>query len=272
MIRLAVLTAFSVLFAFEASASYKYAYVPKAVFPTVYGLLYSRRDKCAAGEKVPYPGQQHGACVSCSRGVYMIDETVKKASCFLCPDGTLTALNDGLPVCLSLYPVVNGKALTPKGTPVGKDELRRMASTLGADYKVAGSAEKTEKEEGKTFRNKKPLRNVCPSAYPDDPKAERQTEICKRLALQNDFLCPYVEQNADGQWVCRACPKNAPYKGENGGCFTCPYGEEMVSLTDGRSVCASEAPKPEKKPTVKTNKAKAKPAKKKAAHAKRKKG
>ena len=234
-------------FASDAEASYRYTYVPKTVSPTVYSLLYSRKEKCSSGEKVPYPGQKHGACVSCPRGSYMIDETAKKAGCFVCPEGTLTALSHGLPVCLSLFPVTDGKAKGPKGRAVKREEIARMVSGLGADYKTGGLVKQKSVEEEKTFRKKAPLRNVCPSLYPDDPRAERQTEICKRLAEQNDFLCPYVEQGPDGQWLCRACPKNAPYKGENGGCFTCPYGEEMVSLPDGRSVCASDAPKPEKK-------------------------
>lgn len=244
-----ILLLFFVLFS-ESAAAYTYSYVPKTSVPVIYNFLYRKREKCQTGEKQAYP-KQIGACVSCpENSVYLIDDTKNKAFCFRCPTGTLLAKKDGYPMCLSLYPVVDGKAVKPGGRAVSDSELERMALSLGAAYKTTLPPKKNT--DAKTFRNKEPLKNVCPSVYPDDPKAAREVEICKRLAKQNDFLCPYVEKNAENRWTCRACPKNAPYKNKQGGCFTCPYGEEMVSLPDGKSVCASMAPKPEKKkPAVK---------------------
>lgn len=235
----------------ESAAAYTYSYMPKTSSPVIYNFLYRKREKCQIGEKQAYP-KQIGVCVSCpENSTYLIDDTKNKAYCFRCPGGTLLAKKDGYPMCLSQYPVINGKAVKSGGRDVPEAELERMALTLNASYKTALPPKEQTAE--KTFRNKSPLQNVCPSVYPDDaPKAAREIEICKRLAKQNDFLCPYVEKNAENRWTCRACPKNAPYKDKQGGCFTCPYGEEMVSLPDGKSVCASMAPKPEKKkPAVK---------------------
>ena len=170
----------------------------------------------------------------------MIDETQNKALCFKCPDGTLPVKRNGYPMCLSTHPVTNGKALKANGETVSDEDIGRMAVRLSAEYKT--NPEKPSKKSEKTFNNKEKLKNVCPSSYPENDTAQKQIEICRRLVSQNDFLCPYVEKNGEGKWTCRACPKNAPYKNEQGGCFNCPYGEEMVSLEDGKLVCASEAP------------------------------
>lgn len=238
------------LFWAESAAAYTYSYVPKSSSPVIYNFLYRKREKCQTGKKQPYP-KQIGACAACpENSAYMIDDIKNKAFCLRCPAGTLLAKKDGYPMCLSLYPVVDGKAVKPSKRDVLPSDLERMAFGLSAAYKT--TLPPKEKTTEKTFRNKEPLKNVCPSVYPNDPRAIREIEICKRLAQQNDFLCPYVEKNTENRWTCRACPKNAPYKDKQGGCFTCPYGEEMVSLPDGKSVCASMAPKPEKKkPAVK---------------------
>lgn len=248
--------------------AYQYAYIPKTSSPTIYNLLYKRREKCAVGEKKDYPKQKFGACASCPDGtVYMIDDVKNKAYCFKCPAGTLTVKRSGYPMCLSAYPVVAGTAQKPDGSAVSDDELERMASKLGADYKTGLPRPPVERE--KTFHNKEPLKNVCPSDFPEDESARKQIDICRRLAEKNDFLCPYVEKNADGKWICRACPKNAPYKNRQGGCFNCPYGEEMTELEDGTPVCASAAPPKKKtvKPAAKKGKSvkKSAKAKKKAA-------
>ena len=56
------------------------------------------------------------------------------------------------------------------------------------------------------------------------------------------------------------------YKNKQGGCFNCPYGEEMTALDDGTLVCASQAPSKKKAAVVK----KAAAPKKKAAAVKKK--
>ena len=252
---------FAVFFAGQAAAAprqtaYQYAYIPKTSSPTIYNLLFKRREKCTLGEKKDYPKQKFGACASCPDGAtYMVDEVRNKAYCVRCPAGTLLAKRSGRPMCLSAYPVIAGKAQKPNGSSVKSDELERMASKLGADYKTGLPRPRTKQE--KTFHNKEPLKNVCPSAFPDDESARKQIDICRRLAKKNDFLCPYVEKNTDGKWICRACPKNAPYKNRQGGCFNCPFGEEMTELEDGTPVCASAAPPKKKivKPAVKKKKA-----------------
>lgn len=177
----------------ESAAAYTYSYMPKTSSPVIYNFLYRKREKCQIGEKQAYP-KQIGVCVSCpENSTYLIDDTKNKAYCFRCPDGTLLAKKDGYPMCLSQYPVINGKAVKSGGRDVPEAELERMALTLNASYKTALPPKEQTAE--KTFRNKSPLQNVCPSVYPDDaPKAAREIEICKRLAKQNDFLCPYVEK------------------------------------------------------------------------------
>ena len=232
-----------VFYSASAWASYRYSYIPKPFSPTIYNILYDKREKCSAGEKKEYSKQAgvKGVCASCPEGtVYMIDETLNKALCFKCPEGTLPVKRNGYPMCLSSYPVINGKALNANGETVPDEDIKRMAVRLSAEYKT--NPEKTSKKSEKTFNNKEKLKNVCPSSYPEDETAQKQIDICRRLVSQNDFLCPYVEKNGEGKWTCRACPKNAPYKNEQGGCFNCPYGEEMFSLEDGKLVCASEAP------------------------------
>ena len=232
-----------------ALAAYRYTYIPKTSSPTIYNFLYRKREKCQIGEKRDYP-KQVGVCASCPDGTaYMIDGVKNKAFCFKCPAGTLLVSRAGYPMCLSNHPVVTGAARKPDGSEVSGEDLERMALRLGADYKTGLPTAPQPPE--KTYHNKEALQNVCPSAYPDDEKAQKQIDICRRLAAQNDFLCPYVEKNADGKWICRACPKNAPYKNKQGGCFTCPFGEEMTALEDGTPVCASAAPAPKKKAAVK---------------------
>lgn len=238
--------------------TYRYAYVPKTLSPTIYNFLYDKREKCSLGEKKEYPKQNgiKGVCVSCPDGtVYMTDETGRKALCFKCPAGTLTVKKDDYPMCLSLYPVVNGKAQKPNGKSVSDEEIDRMVLRLSAEYKI--NREKPAKQTEETFKSKEKLVNVCPYSYPDDESARKQIDVCRRLADRNDFLCPYVEKNAEGKWTCRACTRNAPYKSNRGGCFNCPYGEEMISSDDGKPVCASEAP-PRPKKTEKIKKRKKK--------------
>lgn len=240
--------AFTVAFIVSAlpftAEAYSYSYVPKVSAPVVYNFLYRRREKCENGKKEEYPDKKFGACVSCRENfVYMIDDIAGKASCFRCPEGTLIAKKDGYPMCLSRYPVANGVAVKPDGKKPSERETALIARRLGANYKTL--LPPPPKEE--TFQNKTKLKNVCQTGYPDNPEADRQIATCRKLALTNDFLCPYVEKNAAGEWMCRACPKNAPFRKPDGGCFTCPYGEEMVSLESGETVCASLAPKPEKK-------------------------
>lgn len=257
MIRL--IFTFLLFFAGEAAA-YQYTYVPKTSSPTIYNFLYRKREKCAVGEKYDYP-KQVGVCASCpEKTSYLIDETKGKAFCFKCPAGTLLAKRGGYPMCLSAYPVVDGKAQRPDGGDVSREELERMALRLSADYKTSLPA--VAKEPEKTYHNKEKLQNVCPSSYPEDESAQKQIDMCRRLVSQNDFLCPYVEKNEDGKWICRACPKNAPYKNKQSGCFNCPYGEEMTALEDGTLVCASQAPALKKKDVVKKPVASKKKAKK----------
>lgn len=262
---------FLVFFTAEAAA-YQYSYIPKVSSPTIYNFIYKKREKCTTGERYDYP-KQVGVCASCPENTeYLIDETKNKAGCFKCPRGTLLVRRSGYPMCLSHYPVTAGKALKTNGDAVSREELERSALRLSADYKASLAPEKKEEEPQKTYHNKEMLKNVCPSSYPEDETAQRQIEICRRLGNQNDFLCPYVEKNSENKWICRACPKNAPYKNKQGGCFTCPYGEEMVSLEDGKLVCASEAPAPKKKPATvkKASAAKKAPVRKKAAAVKNK--
>ena len=240
----------------QAGAAYRYSYIPKSVSPTIYNFLYSKREKCSVGEKKEYP-KQIGVCATCPEGtVYLIDETLNKPACFKCPAGTLSVKRNGYPMCLGTYPVVNGKAVKPNGGTPSGEEMERIALQLSADYKISLSSPSNETE--KTFKHKEKLVNVCPSMYPNDEAAQKQIDICRRLVSQNDFLCPYVEKNADGKWICRACPKNAPYKNKQGGCFNCPYGEEMVSSDDGEPVCASEVPPEKKQDAVRTKRLKKK--------------
>ncbi len=232
------------LFAAFEAAAYQYSYVPKSGTPLIYNFTYRKREKCTAGKLYPYP-KQVGVCASCPDGSeYLIDGTKKKAGCFRCPKGTLLVKRNGYPMCLSNYPVVDGQARKKNGTPVSHDELKRMARQLGADYTVSALPEESRKD---TFKNRERLINVCQSVYPDDPEARRQVITCRKLGEKNDFLCPYVEKDGENKWICRACPKNAPYKKAGGGCFNCPYGEEMVMLEGGETVCASAAPPPPKK-------------------------
>lgn len=236
-----------ILLAYVAPAwgAYQYSYIPKTSSPTIYNILYHRREKCSVGEKKEYP-KQIGACVSCPPGTeYLVDQSKSKPFCFKCPAGTLLVKRNDYPMCLSAYPVINGKATSADGKVLSADSLERIALRLSAEYKTIQPS--TSKEEKKTFNSKEKLINVCLSSYPEDKTAQKQIDICRRLALQNDFLCPYVEKNSEGKWTCRACPKNAPYKNKQGGCFNCPYGEEMVALENGTPVCASEAPPPSKK-------------------------
>lgn len=241
----AFLFLFFFFYCHEALAAYLYSYIPKTSSPTIYNFLYRKREKCQTGEKYDYP-KQIGVCASCPEDTaYLIDEVRNKAFCFKCPTGTLLVKRNGYPMCLSEYPVINGKAQKPNGDKISSESLERMAMQLSADYKTSLPITPQDKE--KTYHNKEPLKNVCPSSYPDDESAQKQIDMCRRLVSQNDFLCPYVEKNAEGKWICRACPKNAPYKNKQGGCFNCPYGEEMTALEDGTLVCASQAPKKKKK-------------------------
>ena len=245
---------FLMIYSSHAWGGYQYSYIPKTSAPTIYNFLYQKREKCSVGEKKEYP-KKIGVCAACPENtVYMVDLSQEKPFCFKCPTGTLLVRRNDYPMCLSFYPVRNGKAGKPGKKDVSAEDLERLALQLSADYKTALPVAK--KEATATFNNKEKLTNVCPSRYPEDEAAKKQIDICRRLADQNDFLCPYVEKNMEGKWSCRACPKNAPYKNKQGGCFNCPYGEEMVALEDGTPVCASEAPpKPKKKAAVKTKKA-----------------
>lgn len=250
-----------ILYSGNVAAGYRYSYIPKNFPPILYNFLYHKKEKCSVGERYDYP-ERIGVCASCPRNTaYVIDETQNKAVCVKCPEGTLPVKRDGYPMCLSFYPVVEGKARKPDGENVPDEEIERMATRLSAEYKKIRAA-LPEKEE-KTFNRKEKLVNVCPSSYPEDETAQKQIDICRRLADRNDFLCPYVEKDAEGKWTCRACTRNTPYKSEQGGCFNCPYGEEMVSSDDGKLVCASEAPprikqkkKDEYRPKRKTKKKK----------------
>ncbi len=258
---------FSALIENKASA-YSYSYVPKVSAPVIYNFLYRRREKCETGKKHEYPGKKYGACLSCrGKSVYMIDDIKDKAGCFLCPEGTLIVKKEGYPMCLSNYPVTDGSAQKPNGENVSEEQAALIAKRLSANYKTL--LPPPPKEE--TFQNKVKLKNVCETSYPDDDDAARQVATCKKLAATNDFLCPYVEKDASGKWLCRACPKNAPYRKADGGCFTCPYGEEMVSLENGETVCASKAPKKKKTSYLATPKKKAasKPARRKKAKKRR---
>lgn len=234
------------LFCYAAPVfAYQYSYIPKTSTPVIYNFVYKKREKCTTGKRYAYP-KQVGVCASCPNGTeYIIESGKSKPFCYKCPPGTLLATNGGYAMCLSLFPVKDGKALDADGEVVNREELERLASRLSADYKTSLVPIKNTEE--KTFRNKEKLKDICPELYPQAPEAQRQVEICRKLGRQNDFLCPYVEKNSDNEWICRACPKNAPYKNRQGGCFNCPYGEEMVSLPDGSLVCASEAPPPPKK-------------------------
>ncbi len=256
MKKILLLLALSACLPSDAGA-YSYSYVPKVSAPVIYNFLYRRREKCETGKKQEYPGKKYGACVSCrGKSEYMIDDVKRKAGCFLCPEGTLIVKKDGYPMCLSRYPVSDGAARKPDGKKVTEAEAALIAKRLDAGYKTLLPPPPKEQ----TFKNKEKLKNVCEASYPDDPEARRQVATCKKLAETNDFLCPYVEKNSLGKWACRACPKNAPYRKADGGCFTCPYGEEMVSLENGETVCASKAPK--KKKTSYLNDAKKRPVKK----------
>lgn len=244
-----------------ALAAYQYSYIPKTSSPTIYNFLYKKREKCSVGEKKDYPGQI-GVCASCPDDtVYLTDETHGKAFCFKCPIGTVLVKRNDYPMCLSNYPVVDGIAKKPSGDPASSEDMERIALRLSAEYKTTMPVKRQQTE--KTYKDKEKLTNVCPSSYPEDETAQKQIEMCRRLVSQNDFLCPYVEKNADGNWICRACPKNAPYKSKNGGCFNCPYGEEMTASDDGKLVCASELPATVQKENIFRKAAKTNPKKKK---------
>ena len=230
---------FLLIFSEQAWGGYSRSYIPKEYPPTIYKILYQRREKCTLGEKKEYP-KQIGACISCPENtIYLIDDVQNKAFCLKCPKGSILAKRDGYPMCLASYPVIDGKIQTPEGEIPSEENLKHKAKQLSADYKI--SLQNFPEKNKDKFNNKEKLTNICPSSYPEDETAQKQIDICRRLVNQNDFLCPYVEKNAEGKWICRACPKNAPYKNEQGGCFNCPYGEEMVSLENGTLVCASEA-------------------------------
>lgn len=242
---------FVYFFLVPAAEAYQYSYVPKSSAPIIYNFTYRKREKCSIGKLYPYP-QQVGVCASCKdEAEYLIDSTTKKAGCFKCPEGTLLVRRNGYPMCLSDYPVVNGKASKPNGEPVSREELKRIASGLNADYRISLAPDTHEK----SYNNKERLPNVCEMLYPEDEDAKRQVMTCQRLGQKNDFLCPYVEKDSEEKWTCKACTKDTPYKKADGGCFNCPYGEETVSLPNGETVCASEAPPPpKKKPTARPKK------------------
>ena len=241
------------LFASNEAFGYSYSYVPKTSAPVIYNILYSSKEKCKSGVTQPYLKNQK-VCASCAEdSTYLIDEAANKAVCAVCPKGTLLVKRKGYPMCLSDHPVAREQDLI-EGQEQKLSDLSKISSSLNADYTVANSAPK------KTFKNKKPLENACEQAYPQNEDARRQVSACRRLGQKNDFLCPYVQKNEQDKWTCRACPKNAPYKNEEGGCFNCPYGEEMILLENGETVCASQAPAPEKKPDRQENKAKKPPA------------
>lgn len=222
--------------------AYSFSYVPKTQDPQIYKTLYSRKDKCIEGMKENHPLSKIGVCLSCPENyIYLIDDIKKKGLCHLCPLGTLLTKKDGYPMCLSNYPIQAGSIMAENK----EDEPEKIKETLNASFKTPKIIHETKTPSD--FRNVAPLENVCSTNYPDVPEAQIEVEKCKRIAKQNDFLCPYVEKNFKDVWHCKACPKNAPYKNKQGECFTCPYGEEIIITSNGESICASLAPKPERK-------------------------
>lgn len=228
--------------------AYSYSYIPKTLEPKIYKTLTSKKEKCTEGNKENYPSSKIGACISCpEKYIYLINDITKQAFCHLCPQGTLLTKKDGYPMCLSNYPVQKGTIIAENK----EEEAEKIKETLNASFKTPKIIYETKKVSD--FRNIAPLENVCSTNFPDEPEAQNEVEKCKRIAKKNDFLCPYVEKNYKDVWHCKACPKNAPYKNKQGECFTCPYGEEIIVTSNGESVCASLAPKPERKSTHKKN-------------------
>ncbi|MCQ2966406.1 MAG: hypothetical protein MJ250_06705 [Alphaproteobacteria bacterium] len=222
--------------------AYSFSYVPKTQDPKLYKILSSKKEKCTEGNKESSPTSKSGVCISCPENyIYLIDDIKKQAYCYRCPTGTLLTKKDGYPMCLSNYPVQEGSIIAENK----EDEAEKIKETLNASYKTPKIIYEVKKVSD--FRNIAPLENVCSLNFPDDPEAQNEVEKCKRIASQNDFLCPYVEKNYKDTWHCKACPKNAPYKNKQGECFTCPYGEETIVTSNGESICASLAPKPERK-------------------------
>lgn len=254
---LTFLTAFICADAF----AYSYAYRPHEKKITVYGFLAKRKDKCANGEKYAYP-KKAGVCAACPEGsTFVLYGAPPKTVCLKCPPNALLVKRSGFPTCVSnqAYDPQIHDQMTPEQR---RDLLQKTAEDLTAEYTIA------DPQIAVVQKSKEPLINVCKTEYPKDKEAARAVATCAKLKESNDFLCPYVERAGANGWACRACPKNAPYKSKDGGCFTCPFGEEIVALPDGKTVCASEMPKqpkkaasPAKKPAAK--KAVKKPRKKK---------
>lgn len=252
---LTFLTAFICADAF----AYSYAYRPHEKKITVYGFLAKRKDKCANGEKYAYP-KKAGICAACPEGsAFVLYDAPPKTVCLKCPPNALLVKRSGFPTCVSnqAYDPQIHDQMTPEQR---RDLLQKTAEDLTAEYTIA------DPQIAVVQKSKEPLINVCKTEYPKDKEAARAVATCAKLKESNDFLCPYVERAAQNGWTCRACPKNAPYKSKDGGCFTCPFGEEIVALPDGKTVCASEMPKTPKKAT-----AAPKPAAKKAVKKPRKK-
>lgn len=244
MKKIPLLLLFFLFTAFDCMA-YSYTYTPHEKQITVHGFLKRHRDKCAQGTRHSYP-KKGGICVSCpQQSSFFLNESSLKTSCLKCPPNALLVKKFGYPMCVADTPFSPEKH-TSLTTQERLNILTKTAENLSADYTVADTSFPALK------KGKEPLTNACTLSYPQEKSAVRAVATCKKLKQTNDFLCPYVERNEAKAWICRACPKNAPYKNKDGGCFTCPYGEEIVSLPDGSTICASQMPKEKKVPKKKT--------------------
>ena len=234
---------FFVFYAFE-SLAYSYSYVPHEKKAVVYNFLANRNERCTQGTRYPYP-KKAGVCAHCPQGgIFTVNDETKSFVCLLCPDNALLVKRFGYAMCVA------DKPYKPTAQSLTFEEksktLEKIASALSADYTVEDTLVVPKKSE------KEKLADACTMVYPTEKSALRAVSTCKKLKESNDFLCPYVEKDSFDKWTCRACPKNAPYKNKDGGCFTCPYGEEIVSLENGKTVCASEMQKkPAQTTTVK---------------------
>lgn len=209
--------------------AYTYSYTPHVKPAVVHGYLLRKKDKCEQGKAFPFP-KKAGACVTCPDDGYFLQNPLNKEyACFICPKASLLVLKHGYPMCLAQKPYEKSLDF-----PFSKELKENMQASLSADY-VALDLNLTPKK-----NEKKLLINVCKLPFPTDPDALRAVASCKKLKETNDFLCPYVSQSPQGKWLCSACPKNTPFKNEDGSCFACPFGESSVLQEDGTSVCASE--------------------------------
>ena len=215
------------------AAAYSHAYIPHVKAGKVVSYLKNKKETCPAGKAYPYP-KKAGVCAVCpDNGFFMANPASAQYECFVCPPATLLVLKSGVPLCLSDKPAefLNGRDFDDAGIQKIKEDI---VATLSAEYVVADLAFPPE------IRQNADLVNVCSLDFPDDvPEAERAVAACRKIKETNDFLCPYVSQTAQGKWLCRACPKNAPYKNENDACFSCPSGQESVLSKDGTPACSA---------------------------------